>query len=400
MVPFGPGGGSDTFARMIKQAVDENQLLPQPFVIVNKKGAGTTTGSRYAKNAKPDGYTILLLHEAILTAKYSGNVNYGPGAFEPIAGTGRQGLVIAVDETSPHQTLTDLLTAARDQPDQLVFAANLGAPVHFVGTMLEHHFHGARFRFTQSGGGANRLHALKGKHADVSAFSIEEYLIFKPNGIRAIALCDEQRHAAAPDVPTSFEQGIPVKHVNMQFWWAPKGTPQEERDVIARALEQAMRTERVRDRMTQIHCDPVFVSGDAMRREVETRRDAISQVDLRATRTLPNIPAITLCGVGLLGVFVGVQSLRERTQRRSRAPTVAGNTNAVVICTLLTIVYAVFISSGLVGFRISTLVYVFVMGLVLTRFDPAKFERLLVVAVIMSAGTYYLFTQVFSLILP
>lgn len=400
VVPFGPGGGSDTFARMMKQAIDENRLLPQPLVIVNKKGAGTTTGSRYVKNAKPDGYTILLLHEAILTAKYSGKVSYGPEAFEPIAGTGRQGLVIAVAEESRHETLTDLLGEARERPDELVFAANLGAPVHFVGSMLEQHFPGARFRFSQSGGGANRLHDLIGGHADVSAFSIEEYINFKPSGIRAVALCDEQRHDAAPEVPTSFEQGVPVKHVNMQFWWAPKGTPQEYRDVLAKALEQAMQTQRVRARMAQLHCDPVFVRGEAMQEQVEILRAGISQVDLRATTALPDIPTIAACVAGLLGLVVVVQTAREQS-RFARSELMRDiDRRSAVVCSALTLVYVISLSVEGIGFRLTTFVYVLLVGAVLTRFDKSKTELLLIIATVMSAGTYAVFTQVFSLVLP
>ena len=113
VVPFGPGGGTDTYARALKQVIEENDLLPQPLVIVNVPGAGATIGSRRVKNAEPDGYTLLLLHEAIVTAKYSGQADYGPEAFEPIAGTGQQGMVIAVREDSPHRSLQDLLDAAK-----------------------------------------------------------------------------------------------------------------------------------------------------------------------------------------------------------------------------------------------------------------------------------------------
>jgi tripartite-type tricarboxylate transporter receptor subunit TctC len=385
---------------MIEAAIDTNQLLPQSLAIVNKPGAGTTTGSRYVKNANPDGYTILLLHEAILTAKYSGKVSYGPEEFEPIAGTGKQGLVIAVADDSPHETLIDLLTEARDRPDKLVFSANLGAPVHFVGSMLEQRFPGARFRFMQSGGGPSRLTALKGKHADVSAFSIEEYIKFREEGIRAIAYCDEKRHPAAPETPTSFEQGIPVKHINMQFWWAPKGTPKELRDVIANALEQAMQTEQVRERMAKIHCEPIFVRDEAMQLEVEALRTAISKVDLRATRSLPNVPAITVCAVGVLGCFVGLQSLRDRKLSETRVDWADYAVRAVVACAILSIVYVLAISSEVIGFRAATFVYVVLVGAILTRFDRSKAEALLLVAVLLSGGTYVLFTKVFSLILP
>lgn len=81
VVPFGAGGGSDTFARIVQRAVRDQHLLPQPLVIINVPGAGATIGSRRVKDARPDGYTLLMLHEAILTAKYSGQRQLRTGCF-------------------------------------------------------------------------------------------------------------------------------------------------------------------------------------------------------------------------------------------------------------------------------------------------------------------------------
>ena len=75
VVPFSPGGGTDTYARIFKQAVEKEGLLPQPLVVINHGGAGGTIGSRRVKDAAPDGYTMMVLHDAILTAKLAGQVD-------------------------------------------------------------------------------------------------------------------------------------------------------------------------------------------------------------------------------------------------------------------------------------------------------------------------------------
>ncbi|MCH7592696.1 MAG: hypothetical protein IH989_07960, partial [Planctomycetes bacterium] len=94
VVPFAAGGGTDLFARIMEEAIERNRLLPQPLLITNVDGAGGTIGSRRVKNAKPDGYTVLLLHDAIVTARYAGKAPYGPEAFVPVAATGELGLVL------------------------------------------------------------------------------------------------------------------------------------------------------------------------------------------------------------------------------------------------------------------------------------------------------------------
>ena len=91
IVPFGAGGGSDTFTRILQKAISENELVEQPLVVINMPGAGGSIGSRKVKNARPDGYTVLQIHEGMLTNKHSGNANFGPESFEPIAGTGKNG---------------------------------------------------------------------------------------------------------------------------------------------------------------------------------------------------------------------------------------------------------------------------------------------------------------------
>ena len=65
IVPFAAGGGSDTFVRIFLKAIREHDLAPQPFVVKNIGGAGGTIGSRTALEAKPDGYTILCLHDGM-----------------------------------------------------------------------------------------------------------------------------------------------------------------------------------------------------------------------------------------------------------------------------------------------------------------------------------------------
>ncbi len=224
LVPFAAGGGSDTFARVIAQGVKDNRLLPQPLVVINVPGAGGTIGSRRARDAPADGYTLLNLHDAILTAKHAGVASFGPEAFQPVAATGRVGLVVVVEENSAINQLRELMEAARAAPDSLVFAATLGAPSHFAGLLLEKTCPGASFRFTQLGGGAKRFGALKGGHVSLTVFSVSEFVQFQPAGLRALAYLGSQRHPALANVPTARELGFDVLASTMHFWWLPKGT--------------------------------------------------------------------------------------------------------------------------------------------------------------------------------
>ena len=302
VVPFSPGGGSDTFARAVQSVIRDEALLSEPLIIVNRPGAGGTIGSRSVKNAFPDGHTILFLHDAIVTARHAGQATYGADAFEPIAGTGELGAVIAVGPHSEFDSLEKLMAAAANSPETISFAANLGAPSHFWALLLEKASpdSAARFRFVQSGGGALRFGDLKGGHVAVSAFSVAELLQFKSDGLRALAYLGEQRHPALPDVPTAREQGIDVVAGNLQSWWAPKGTPPQRIAVIADALATAMHSEALRARMDEWQIDANFLDAEQLRTETGHRDQLASEVAARKLPDLPNLPRWTLFAVVVL----------------------------------------------------------------------------------------------------
>jgi tripartite-type tricarboxylate transporter receptor subunit TctC len=410
IVPFAAGGGSDSFARIIQSAVEDEHLLPEKLVIVNVPGAGGTIGSRRVKHARPDGYTVLLLHEGMMTAQYSGSAAYGAEAFEPIAGSGDATQVIAVRADSAYQDLPDLMTVAADRPDEIIFAANIGAPSHFAGLMLEQAAWGAQFRYTQTGGGAKRFAALQGGHVNVSAFSIAEYVQFRPAGIRALALLGKKRNEEISGLPTATEQGYDVISQNMQFWWAPRGTAADRIGIIADAIEEAIQTPAVREKLAQMRIEPRFVRGDPLEREIQTRSRRLAAVSPTPTQRLPDFASITLFIVTSLAVICWFQR-RNRVSvdsDSSRASKSLAATSLSVV--LLTIGYVFLLQTTSIGFRVATFGFVVVAGLTLywggnphgrtTRSISAAASTLCLVAVCLSLGVHYLFTQVLVVDLP
>ena len=304
IVPFAAGGGSDTFVRIFQKAIREHNLSPQPIVIRNIAGAGGTIGSRTAHDAKPDGYTILFLHDGIYTAQHYGNANWGPADFEPIAATGHNGIVIAVAENSPFQSLSELMTEAEQRPYQLVFGTNLGAPNHYSAMFLQKGKAGAKFRFTQTGGGAKRLAQLKGGHVDLTGFSVAEYEQFKVLDLRALAVLSEQRESAFPDLPTAKEQDVDAVHGLMQFWWAPKGTPPDRIAYFEDLFRRTMETKTVRERLRQLHIAPEFHTGKTLKKTIKQRSANLEGITIEKPPPLPPVHWMVLGLVAICGVMV------------------------------------------------------------------------------------------------
>ena len=374
VIPFAPGGESDFFGRELQKAIRDHKLLPQDIVIQNVRGAGATIGSGRVRRAAPDGYTMLLLHEALITAQSSGKVPYGPEDFEPIAATGRLNMVIAVREDSPFQTLVDLMTAAREDPNKLVFAANLNAPVHYAGLILESNEPGAAFLYTQIGGGANRFEALVGGHADVSAFSMGEFIDYRVGGIRALAVSSAERLPAAPEIMTTVEQGYDFVHANMHFWWFPRGTDQAKVDYMAGVIQKAMATEQVQKALAKRLCEPLVKTGEEMKSQLVERIQAIRSVDATSPDVLPNIPFwISLATLLSLGVvlFGGSTSTPDAMDVSGKDdPIDAGYFRQVLLFLLATLTYLACLGLLEIDFRILSVLFMVSLVYLIRRREP------------------------------
>lgn len=304
IVPFAAGGGSDVFVRIFQNAIRQNNLCSQPIVIKNIAGAGGTIGSRTARNANPDGHTILCLHDGIYTAEHYGNADWGPADFEPIAATGRSGVVIAVGENSPYTSLDELMQDARDRPYQLVFGTNLGAPNHYSALFLQAGKPNSKFRFTQTGGGAKRLAQLKGGHIDLTGFSVAEYQQFKDTGIEALASLGEERESSFPNLLTAREQDIHATHDLMQFWWAPLNTPHEQISYLQNLLTRAMATQEIQEKFKTLHMDPVIQIGQDLLKTIEDRSKRLQGIVVEKPTTLPPLEWIILGITAICFIFV------------------------------------------------------------------------------------------------
>lgn len=430
VVPFGPGGGTDTYARIFKQAIEQEDLLPVPLVVINQGGAGGTIGSRRVKDAEPDGYTMMVIHDAILTAKLAGQVDYSHEAFEPIAATSEVGMVIAVKQGSRFDSLDALMQAAADQPDTIRFGANRGALTHFAGLQLEALKPGAQFRYAQIGGGAERFANLKAGHIDVTGFSIEEFVRFREGELDGLCFFDDTRHAAAPNVPTAKEQGYDLVNRNTFYWWFPKGTPKERIRYMRDVLQKAVASPHVVEKLTEIHCQPIFVTGRPVLKRLEESERELARVQATVDNPvawLPNaiLAFVVLCG--LMSVLTTRRASRVHGDTEStddnQAKTGPSNDEAAMeeaameeavletaeprgaryglamAMATLVVAYVVGLAFG-VDFRLATGTFVAVASISLNRSSPRAILIACGCAAVVALGVYWLFTEFFVIDLP
>ena len=258
------GGATDAAARLYQEALAD--IVPEPIVVVNMPGAGTTRGGREVLNATPDGHTMLINHQAVFTSAVMGLADYRPEDFEAVAMTGLEPTVVVVRPDSGIENLDDLYAAAAEEG--IDAGVQIGALNHFAMAMVAN-AGDAEFNFVQTGGGGPTYAALLGGHIDAAYATVPDAAQYVEAGeMRAIALLGEDRSDTLPDVPTSIEQGydvtLPIRHV----WYMPKGSPEEAIAYMADALGQAMQTDTVQEFYSERSVEPVIVTGEELDQQI------------------------------------------------------------------------------------------------------------------------------------
>jgi tripartite-type tricarboxylate transporter receptor subunit TctC len=259
IVPSAPGGAGDTAVRILMQSNQDHNVFGVPIQIKNSPGGGGAVASQQVKAAAPDGYTILALHQGLITAKVVGVVNYGPEAFVPIAQVASQCLVYGASGKSGFTSYKQLVDAVKSGK-RVREAANIGAPAYFASTLLNNAA-GVKVSIVQAGEGAQRLSSLIGGNTDVSIFAVSEALAYKPDGITPLVLLSDERDPHLPDVPTAAELGYNVDFCIGNWLMAPKGTPQAVVDRLVEGLKAMFAEKSVQDAFSGKGYDPRLVSG-------------------------------------------------------------------------------------------------------------------------------------------
>lgn len=402
VVPFGSGGASDTLARVVQEGIRRSQASLEPFVIVNVPGVGGTLGSRRVKNARPDGYTILNLHEGILTARYSGTVEYGPEAFVPIASTGQAHTVVCTGPDSKWASLDQILGAAKEKPGTILYGGNLGAPSHFVGLLLQNLEEGAEFKIVPLGGGAERYSKLAGGHIDLAIFSLSEYKEFRktperPEGLRGIVYLAPDRHAEFPDLPTAREQGYDLVTGTTQFWWAPKGTPQDRIDKLADILEAAMQSDYVQTRYEEMGIDPVLMRGQELDDALAAADAQLAALDLDAgtqPKSLPLVPILS----GLCVAFGMGHWRMARKSKASQGEKISTSGTGWIIAALL-VLYLILLQVRGIPYWLSTSVFAGAAGVLLAKRLSSR-AIAVGVGLFLGVGLSFLFKSLLVIDLP
>jgi tripartite-type tricarboxylate transporter receptor subunit TctC len=230
IVPVSPGGGVDTFARLIAAKVEQQRGVH--FVVENRTGGNSTIGGLDVHRAAPDGYTVLFhasTHNAAQLVMR--DVPYDPlTGFTPIALAGEAPLLHILAPARTERTVKDVIAAAKAKPDDWSFAtAQLGAPGHLAEVAFNQ-YAGVNVPIVVYRGTAPAANDVAGGHVPMMIEAIISLLpLVKAGAVRGIALAGKKRSALAPDIPTFAELGLP--QLDFGAWWAMWGPPRLPADI-------------------------------------------------------------------------------------------------------------------------------------------------------------------------
>jgi tripartite-type tricarboxylate transporter receptor subunit TctC len=246
VVPYPPGGPTDTYARLVAESMSKN--LGQQVIVENIGGAGGTIGTAKVAAAAPDGYTLLLhqvglpigaalypklTYDAARDLEGIGLINYGPALL-----IGRK--------TLPVDNLADLIKWMKEPGRAIRFAhAGAGSLAHFCGLLFAEAVKVKVDQVPYRGGGPALNDVIAG-HVDLNCASLVAGEHVRSGAIKAFAVSSKERAKTLPQVPSFAEAGYPGLEINSwHALYTRAGVPLDVLEKLNGALKQALTDEKV-----------------------------------------------------------------------------------------------------------------------------------------------------------
>ncbi len=250
ILPYPPGASTEQVARMVQPVMQER--LKQPVIIENKPGGNGTIGSQLVARSAPDGYTILLTTNALMTIVPNVQaVPFDPlKDFAPLTTAIRGILGLAVNPNVPAKNMAEFIAYAKANPKKVHYGtAGIGSPQHMAGLLLNREA-GTDIVHIPYKGGAPAANDAMGGHIQAVIATISSTLGQHKSGLlRIIGIGEKERFAGQPDIQAIAETVPGFEATSWLAFYAPAGTPQAAIDVLNRELVFALNTPEVKQKL-------------------------------------------------------------------------------------------------------------------------------------------------------
>ncbi len=260
VVPYAPGGSTDTSARIVAEKL--SVLFGQPVIVDNKPGGGTIIGTEIVAKAKPDGHTILLTPAALIAnAAFGVAVPYDIDKdLVPVVGFVDLPMLLAASNDAPFKSVAELLTWSKAEPGRTVAyaSAGIGSLTHLWGEYVK-----ARtampLEHVGYKGSAEALRDVIAGHVPLFAdVLVPTATAIRAGQVRGLAVAMAARSSLLPDVPTVSEAGLPGMEGSVPFGISvPGGTPAPLVRQLNAAFNEAMADPQTRRKLVELGFVPI-----------------------------------------------------------------------------------------------------------------------------------------------
>lgn len=253
IVPFSPGGGGDTLARLYAKQL--TQTMDTNFIVENRPGAGGNIGTAAAARAKPNGETIVFGTAGTMGTNHAlyKKPGFSIDDFEPVALFGTTSLAMVVNKDSKFQKVGDVIDYAKKHPKELTCASGGNGTISHLACVTFQQMAGIEIEHIPYKGTSTALIDIQSGRLSFIIDVAPPLMPHINNGsVRALAVTSAKRIPALPDAPTMSEAGLTGYDV---FTWdgifAPKGTPAERLDILHAGVEKAINDPDFRKAMAE-----------------------------------------------------------------------------------------------------------------------------------------------------
>ena len=283
VVPVAPGGGTDFVARLVGPRLGD--ALGQQVVVENRPGGGSTIGIEYGMRAAPDGYTLTMV-----SPTYTINPSLYPVRFDalndytPVIFVARGPYMIVVHPSLPVRTTRELIALARSRPGEIVYGSSgQGTIVHLTSELFLYMAGVKMTHVPYKGGGPALVDLIAGNIQLVFATTQTGLAQAGAGRVRALAVTTPQRIAAAPQIPTIAESGVPGYEVtNWHGLIGPKGVPAPVVERVNGEFNRILRLKDIADRLEAAGVTPAGGAPADLHQQVRKELDQWRSVVQRA----------------------------------------------------------------------------------------------------------------------
>ena len=267
VVPFAPGGITDTTSRIVAEEMARS--LGQSVVIDNRGGAGGTVGTEQVARAKPDGYTMIYGTQGTMAANVTlrKELSYDPlKSFLPVHLVGESPNLFVAFEGAPYNSVPEFIAYAKANPGKVTFSSSgVGTATHLVAELFKT-VTGIEMLHVPYKGSAPALNDLIAGRLDVMFdYPVSVGPHVEAGKLKVLATTAPDRLRAFPKAPTMAELGL--KEMTTQSWssiMVPAGTPAAIVDKLAAAAHAALASERVRSHFEKVGTRPMTLQKAEM----------------------------------------------------------------------------------------------------------------------------------------